>query len=247
MGISRRAYAKQRGISESMVRKYIAQGTLTPQADGTVDPEAADRELANTVTRGQAEPVVLRTARQRHLRAKVRQLQDRIDRLRRQLIRPEDARAICAEQHRFIAARFRQMPGDARALAGMSPTKAVRAMKDIIADALEYLETNDPPEDNAPKGAEVVPIDIDRLTPVQLQAHYATLQAVELEIERCHDLGELVEIEEEQLSFEEGLTVCKSIILSIPGRVAQLVQEATPEEAVALVAAEVELAIEALT
>lgn len=50
MGISIRAYARHRGVSHVAVKKAIDTGRITPEADGTLDPERADREWAeNTV------------------------------------------------------------------------------------------------------------------------------------------------------------------------------------------------------
>lgn len=46
MGLSIRAYARHRGVSDAAVRKAIAAGRITPEADGTVDPERADAEWA---------------------------------------------------------------------------------------------------------------------------------------------------------------------------------------------------------
>lgn len=46
MGLSVRAYARHRGVSDAAVRKAIAAGRITPEADGTVDPERADAEWA---------------------------------------------------------------------------------------------------------------------------------------------------------------------------------------------------------
>ena len=44
MGLSRRAYAAQRGVSEAAVRKAIATGRITALVDGTIDPDRADSE-----------------------------------------------------------------------------------------------------------------------------------------------------------------------------------------------------------
>lgn len=44
MGVSRREYARRRGVSESAVRKAILYGRITPEPDGSIDPERADRE-----------------------------------------------------------------------------------------------------------------------------------------------------------------------------------------------------------
>jgi len=42
MGLSRRAYAALRGVHESAVRKAIATGRITTEADGTIDAVKAD-------------------------------------------------------------------------------------------------------------------------------------------------------------------------------------------------------------
>lgn len=44
MGVSRREYARLRGVSESAVRKAISTGRISVEADGTIDPARADRE-----------------------------------------------------------------------------------------------------------------------------------------------------------------------------------------------------------
>ena len=46
MGISIRAYARYRGVSDAAVRKAIAAGRITPEADGTIDSDRADAEWA---------------------------------------------------------------------------------------------------------------------------------------------------------------------------------------------------------
>jgi len=44
MGISIRAYARHRGVSDTAVHKAIRSGRITPEADGTIDPVRADRD-----------------------------------------------------------------------------------------------------------------------------------------------------------------------------------------------------------
>jgi hypothetical protein len=46
MGLSRRAYARHRGVAENAVRKAIASGRITLEPDDTIDPEKADRNWA---------------------------------------------------------------------------------------------------------------------------------------------------------------------------------------------------------
>jgi hypothetical protein len=52
MGISLRAYARIRGCSEGAVRKAIAAKRITPNSDGTIDPERANREWAKNTFAG---------------------------------------------------------------------------------------------------------------------------------------------------------------------------------------------------
>jgi len=44
MGISIRAYGRHRGVSDAAVRKAIKAGRITPEPDGTIDPDKADAQ-----------------------------------------------------------------------------------------------------------------------------------------------------------------------------------------------------------
>jgi hypothetical protein len=44
MGISIRAYARHRGVTDTAVHKAIRTGRITPEADGSIDPAKADAE-----------------------------------------------------------------------------------------------------------------------------------------------------------------------------------------------------------
>ncbi|WP_223618905.1 elements of external origin [Lysobacter sp. ESA13C] len=54
MGISIRAYGRHRGVSDTAVRKAIATGRITAEADGSIDPARADAEWAANTTSGNA-------------------------------------------------------------------------------------------------------------------------------------------------------------------------------------------------
>jgi hypothetical protein len=47
MGLSRRAYARHRGVTENAVRKAIASGRIELEPDGTIDPAKADQGWAH--------------------------------------------------------------------------------------------------------------------------------------------------------------------------------------------------------
>lgn len=44
MGLSIRAYARRRGVTDTAVHKAIRTGRITPLSDGTIDPERADEQ-----------------------------------------------------------------------------------------------------------------------------------------------------------------------------------------------------------
>lgn len=46
MGLSIRAYARHRGVSDTAVHKAIRSGRITPEADGTIDAVKTDAEWA---------------------------------------------------------------------------------------------------------------------------------------------------------------------------------------------------------
>jgi hypothetical protein len=46
MGLSIRAYARHRGVSDTAVHKAIRTGRITPEPDGTIDPVRADAQWA---------------------------------------------------------------------------------------------------------------------------------------------------------------------------------------------------------
>ena len=57
MGLSIRAYGRHRGVSDAAVRKAIKAGRITPEPDGTINPDKADAQwAANTDTAQQRKP-----------------------------------------------------------------------------------------------------------------------------------------------------------------------------------------------
>jgi hypothetical protein len=56
MGLSRRAYARHRGVSDMAVRKAIASGRIALEADGTIDPRKADLAWGRHSDPAQARP-----------------------------------------------------------------------------------------------------------------------------------------------------------------------------------------------
>ena len=53
MGVSIREYARQRGVSDTAVRKALKQGRITAEPDGTIDVDRADREWSSNTAKPQ--------------------------------------------------------------------------------------------------------------------------------------------------------------------------------------------------
>jgi hypothetical protein len=68
VGISIRAYGRHRGVSDTAVRKAIATGRITAEADGTINAVRADAEWAAS-TRAPDPPPLVATTRPTRARA----------------------------------------------------------------------------------------------------------------------------------------------------------------------------------
>ena len=56
MGLSIRAYARHRGVSDAAVRKAIKTGRITPEPDGTLDPAKVDAQWDRHTDAAQQRP-----------------------------------------------------------------------------------------------------------------------------------------------------------------------------------------------
>jgi len=246
--LSRRGFAKSRGISEARVRALIADGTLASAltADGLLDSKKADALLAHTLTRPKAPeriPAALRSARQRKLRAQTRDALDELRELQSNMITVADAEAVNAPFVELIAASQRRLVDLAPDVAGLAPDQAFRLLDNGVdacfisfQAALEKLHLSRPPKPPDPQP------DLD-ISPVALQALLTNVQAEILERQRMLAHGQMVLLDDLQPDFNERMAINKSQFVAIPGRVAQLVAVASAEEARTLLAREVEGAL----
>ncbi|MCL6417921.1 elements of external origin, partial [Aestuariirhabdus sp. Z084] len=53
MGVSLRAYAKHRGVSDTAVRKAIKSGRIQAESDGTIDIDKVDKQWDRNTDRAQ--------------------------------------------------------------------------------------------------------------------------------------------------------------------------------------------------
>lgn len=251
--LSRRGYARSRNLSEASIRRHLASGVLadalTP--DGLLDADKADELLRGSITRKAPTkvPAVLKTARQRHLRAKVRRLQDEVAELRGTLAEPALVAPWVALANGQLVASLRRLVDAAPAIAGRPADEVHRALGTAVNDAYQHFQDVFPGwwAEHGPKAPPPEPEpDLDAMGIVELTALQSHLAAEILERERHLAKGVVRHIDDFRAESEERLVVSKSLFTAIPGRVAQQVAVATVEEARELLSCEVELAVAAL-
>ena len=184
-GLSRRAYARQRGCSESAVRQAIADGRLKPALlpDGSIDGAQADALLAESTIAGKEPPSELSAARQQKLRAQCALLRDEIEAVEKSLIAPDEARDVAIQIGRHVADRLRRMVDDiAPKVVGKGPIEISTTIQEHTHAALTDLATTKMigTKDAATK---LKPRVLAKMSATELAAMKTTLQARRLELQ----------------------------------------------------------------
>ncbi|MEQ1770960.1 MAG: hypothetical protein ABL879_14090 [Devosia sp.] len=245
--ISRREAARRHGVNESTVRKAIASGGLAKAIlpNGKLDAAKVADLLPKLVTRGPVLPVALVTARTRRLRIQVETLRDEVEAMKLATIPPEDAAATWASTRDGLVAHIVAIPGRVEACAGLPAREAHEQLLGIINALLDEASAPDEPAwwDEAPNGDawwDEPLSDVMRMTPTMLLAARINLQAERDEIERALTVGRLRSVADFADAVSAQMSVAKSLVLALPGRVASQAEHATGEQLRSLVAFEVQ-------
>jgi hypothetical protein len=226
--LSRRAFAKRRGVTEAAIRKRIADGSLVPAIapDGRIDVLEAERILAQKTTAGDK----LAEARRRKLTAQVRILHDELDALSGSVVEPADVTLCVVETSRFIAQRLlRVAPDAAPRVAGLQASMAADALRDVLYAAMDEVasaEIQATAREPAPKRPVYA-----RMNAVDLASSKANLEADRLEISRAIEHGELISVETLTDEFVRRALNVRANLLALPSKVAPLLQVAANREA----------------
>ena len=185
-GLSRRAYARQRGCSESAVRQAIADGRLKPALlpDGSIDGAQADALLAESTIAGKEPPSELSAARQQKLRAQCALLRDEIEAVEKSLIAPDEARDVAIQIGRHVADRLRRMVDDIapKVVGKGAESRSAPRSRNTPTAALTDLATTKMigTKDAATK---LKPRVLAKMSATELAAMKTTLQARRLELQ----------------------------------------------------------------
>lgn len=243
-GISRREAARRAGITDRTVRRAIDSGALAKALlpDGSLHPERTLQLLSQHVQTGRRVPAALTTAKTRRLRAQVAKVADEVAAVRGASITVADVESEQRAQIATLKTHLGGLPWDAgNAAAGKPAPTAHQILRRLLYEALGRITDAEPaalpypgPDDSEPEP------DLGTLSPNDLTARRIALQAEKMEIETALARGHMVNLAEAVEAFDLRLSVCKSLLMAMPGRVAQAAPSSTPAQLEALVQIEVD-------
>jgi len=254
-GISRRAYAKRRGVSDAAIRRRIADGTLADAIlpDGTVDPDKCDALLAAGTTAGHRVSSDLATARRRKLAAGNALLADEIRMSEESTVPRVEADQAELAACRRIAQHLYKIAADAApSVAGRPPAIAAATLQRFVRDALLDISRTRTKTKRTPARAVAHGTTLPMATATELATTRANLLARRLELKRLVTTGAYVEVEPWSGAIMGRMAIAKSRLLGIHVKLAPSLQSTDADGARRLIekaAADVlaELASEAVS
>ena len=168
MGLSQRAYAKHRGVTENAVRKAVKAGRIQREPDGTIEPEAADaawdansskspNDGAPTVNgsskgkkNGHADVSELTQVRIGKLKADVAKSELAVEQLRGELVDRAEARAAIFAFFRQVRESWQSWPARVASEMAMELQVEVETLRPIldryVYEQLESIAADSDPE-----------------------------------------------------------------------------------------------------
>lgn len=239
-GLSRRAYAKARGVDEKAVRLHIESGLLKPAIlpDGSLNAGLADVLLSTGTVKGPASAPDLADARRRKLAAQVALLQDEIAERRASLVTIVDRDKLVRTMVLEVARRSAAIVKHAGKAAGLPVVEAASVMTDRVHELLTELSTQPfeaeqeaKRQDRGARNFNVPNLNVEPsvsaladMSTTELAARKADLEAERLEILRDVQNGVVEEVDEALLGLTRRLLDFRSALLAMPTRVAPVLQ-----------------------
>lgn len=247
--ISRRSYAKRRGVSETAIRKRIADGTLAKAmtADGKINPDLADKLLAENTTGGNQTTAGLSEARRRKAAASIALLRDEIEAFELGFV-PRQAADDCARRVSLtIASRLLRIAFDiADQIAGKPPAVAATIIDRAVFDALTEISETKVASSGKATAKQKKGKALAAMTLVELATLRADLQSRRLEVERAVKRREVVEIRKWEAQVMHRVIVVKTNIAAMHAKLATRFEKTTAARARAILLEELQYIVEAL-
>lgn len=247
--ISRRAYAKRRNVTEAAIRKRIADGTLSSAmtADGKINPDLADKLLAENTTGGNQTTAGLSEARRRKAAASIALLRDEVEAFERGFAPAQVIDALRKRVSLVIAAHFLKIVPDTSAhLAGKPPAIAAKIIDDAVFAALIAISETKRKVDTEGASKPQKGKALAKMTAVELATLRADLLARRMEVERQVKRQELVSVKKFEAEFMNRIVVIKTNAQAMHAKLATRFQKASAEKARKILLTEIHWVIEPL-
>ena len=246
--ISRRSYAKRRGVSETAIRKRIADGTLAQAmtADGQINPDIADRLLAENTTAGNQTTSGLSEARRRKAAASIALLRDEVEALEGSFVPHDQADAVVKWLSLIAARRMLQVADIAAQVAGKPPAVAAVAIDEAVRAAQNDIAATPIPKAKKPSAKGKAGKSLASMSLVQLATLRADLHARRLEVQRRVKRGEVIALQKLEYQLMHRLAVFKTNCSAMHAKLAPRFEGATPAKARTILLTELHQIVEAL-
>jgi hypothetical protein len=235
-GLSRREYAKRRGVSPTTIRRHVLSGLLAPALlpDDSIDATLADQILAKNLTRGAGAIPGLEAARRRKLLVEIALLTDELDALRSERVLPIVELEFLRSFYALVARNSARVVADGAMLAGKEPREAFAVLTESVYATLTTIAETQAQARDVPADPDDLAsgVPIEKLDLVDLAALKADRQAARLELNRATSRGELVLIADMSDDLGDRITNYRARLLGLPSRAAPLFQSlGTADEA----------------
>ncbi|HWA18755.1 MAG TPA: hypothetical protein VG757_07130 [Devosia sp.] len=205
-----------------------------------MDPELSERLLSAVITRGRFTTPALGKAQDRFLRSQVATLADDVDDLQLRYLPRESGDRIVARVLKLLRAHLLKLPDTIASAAGLPARQVLDHAKACVHSALteisdEFLAPRAWWDEPLRKAAAPLPLEPNRVKAAKLN-----LAATKSDIERLVARGDVRSRRDIVREVGERVATAKSLLLALPGRIDQSVSVASPHEARALIAAEVD-------
>jgi hypothetical protein len=218
--VSRREYARRRGVDEKAIRKAIEAGILKAALrDGLIDVAAADALLSAHKIGGQQVSSGLVKARTRKLAAGVALLRDEIVDLQASTLPAAGVAALTRDIALHVSRIFWAMTNTAARLAGLERSTAIAVLDDEVRARLQAIaDTRVQVPRSKSRKREDDRSALSEMSAVDLAAERATLQATRMEIERGLRVGELVDLATAQAAAVDRVLRMRTKVLALPAK-----------------------------
>jgi hypothetical protein len=223
IGVSRRRYARIRGVAESTIRKAVKDGRLAPAVlpDGTIDRDKGDELLAASTVAGAHVSSTLSEAMRRKAAASAALLADEVAEMEATLVPIGNVLDLEERVHAHVSDRLNaHILPCAPKIAGQEPGVAFKILMDVVNEALADISSTEirvgrSRKKKAGKGKALADMTADEIAIFRTE-----LLARRLELRCAAKNGEMVDPEIYCRPYMDEATRIRTNVLGMPSKFA---------------------------